>query len=441
MPTVITQRIGPFTQFVMSPETTPGTDAPGGYVLPIRDKVGFQIKQGTTEAPVFNNSILPYSRVYGAITADGNVPLGMEFTTLPAIFKLAMGAPVKTALVTGSLHDFSLAVGVVSLGSAGLQHTFGEATAQYVRAKYCRVKSISTSYAPSGVTPVDVAFVGSGDSATSDNSTGAVDNGYPAVSAFNGQAFINVLQITGMPAFKWNLDTGVAAFPVAFNGGVAASVNPGVINVSGSVELAMATDGSAPENNLIFYNYAVNQQLIPLTCLWANGPLALATKFMEITMPTCYFDRASMTAGGKTGITVSQNFNIVNDTTSKVAAYAFGTVIGPYTIGLGTSDVFAVKIDGGGILTITLTSGAQTVDQIVTTLNANGPFAAVATASNFLGRVKVASKGTTGASTSVQFNTGTANNCAALLGFNNTVIAGYSSPLVVRFWNAQNTAY
>lgn len=445
MANVLPQRIGPFTRFVMTPESAPGVNGSAGYVLPLRDKTGWQIKQPTTAAPVFNQSLMPFSRVWGLIDASGVVPMGLEFLTSPAVMKLPFGSAgyVKTNLPTGAYHDIFIPPGISTLGSVGLQGESGETTAQYLLGTYQRVRRLSTTYAASGVTPFDAEFVGAGTSSTTDIGGTKTWNGYPPVSMFNGQASINGIQVVGMPNFSWNLVTGANPFYGAFNGGAAVSVNPGVININGNVELAMATDGSLNESNLTFYNYAVNQQLIPLECAWFNGPLSTATMFLSLSMPTVAFDRMSNSFGGEQGLSIAQPYNMVpnnaDGTPSKTAAWVHGTVLGPYNIS-SSNNQFKYNIDGSGAVTYALTTGsARTVAQIVTELNADSTFLTKAVADQWGGYLRITSK-TKGTTSSVQFVT-VANDSNATLGFGTTSIAGYNTPFLARFWNSNQVAY
>jgi len=447
MPNMVPQRIGPLSRILWYPEAsgTPGVDpgSPVGYVLPLAAQSGVKVTQPTVSAPVFTGSLMPFQRMYGQISAGGQLALGLELLTCPYFLKAVFGSTgyTKTNLVTGAYHDFYIPAGVTIVGSGQLQNEFLEATALFLREKYLRVGSIGMAYAASGPAPFNVGLVGSGDSATTDLAGTKTNNGYTPLNHFNGQAFVNGIQVVGMPAFAFNLSTGAAPFPVAFNSGINGSVNPSNINVSGNLDLAFASTGSGVENDLTYYNYAVNQQIIPLDCLWANLPLATMTGFWNILLPSNYFDRASMAAGGAAGLTVSQPYNMVNDATaSKVAAYQHGTVLGTYNI-TAANNQFKYSIDGAAAVTYALTLGAtRTVAQIVTELNVSGPFTAVATADALGGYLRVTSK-TKGTTSSVSFVT-VASDSNATLGFiPTTVISGYNSPLVIRIWSSSQTAF
>src|SRR5579859_3657004 len=102
----VAQRIGPSTRLLYYPETTRGADpgSPAGVVVPLRAASGFRITRGEVKAPIFNNSILPFSTAPAAVTASGPLPCGLEFNTSGFFFKAPFGATGyrKTNLVTGT---------------------------------------------------------------------------------------------------------------------------------------------------------------------------------------------------------------------------------------------------------------------------------------------------------------------------------------------------
>ncbi|HEV7428261.1 MAG TPA: type II secretion system protein [Thermoanaerobaculia bacterium] len=100
----------------------------------------------------------------------------------------------------------------------------------------------------------------------------------------------------------------------------------------------------------------------------------------------------------------------------------------PFTITTGGSgnNIFSVRTEAGVTVNVALPGGNLTALQVAQTLNANATFALYATADPPNGtlvpvfnRVRITSKGRAGSS--VQFLTGTANNCGAALGFTNGV--------------------
>jgi hypothetical protein len=443
------QRLGRFTRATLYRETSRGSDAgiTGGYVVQARadQEATFAAKQTTSPAPAAKGNLRPDDATYDNIDASGSLPQWLDFLTAPFLFRGVVGSVGYStiALVTGALHRIFIPSGLCTPDSFQLQYEFLEATAQYIRNRYVMLKSLGVGYPQKGAVPLDCDLVGSGDEVYTDLAGTKTDNAYTATNTFNGTAKLAGKVLTGINDFKWMLDTGVVADPSAMNGGIAGSVNPDNINCTTNLTLKLATDGSNPENNLNLLNYGLAQTPVSLDCLWANLPVATATQWMRVVMPNNVIDRASPPIGGKNGKTQKATLRMV-DRGATIAAEAFGTVIGPYAITASSNDKFAVKIDGAGTITVTLTPGAsRTAQNIVDDLNANGGFSAVATADVYNGRVRVTSKqiALTGASSSVQFDTAVANNCAATLGFNNTSIPGVTSPLLITFYNPITTAY
>ncbi len=459
MPSSITQRIGALSRADIFPEGTRGSDSgiSTGYRLHLRDKPSLAASRPEVDAPDWDGTLMPFSTAPGEIGVSGSLPLGLEFTDCGTILKMPFGTAgySRVALVTGSLHNFFIPATVATALSAQIQYKYGETTALYERMKYAMVKSLGLAYATGGAAPLDVEMVASGDVAFTDLGVTPTDNGYSGVSVYNGYARMAVaalaptwLSLAGIKNFRTTIDTGASAESVAFNDGVAGAVNASKFAVRGNLELMKAVGGSLAESDFTFLNNAINRNLMYYNCLWADaavsGPSTFPTKFLQMDMNGLRFGRQSSTPGGRAGVTTNQPFTLVNDATfGKIAGRAFGTVTGPYLIGAGTN-IFSVKINGGATIDVTLTQGAaRTAANIVSELNADGTFAAVAVADVFCGKVRVTSKqvSAAGASSSVQFITGTANNCSAVLGFNGTAISGFNTPFLLQAWNGQNSDY
>jgi len=184
----------------------------------------------------------------------------------------------RVALVTGSLHNFSALTGVMTPISGQLQGEFGEGTPLYERARYNLVKSLAFAYANGGSAPLDVDFVGNGDTAYTDLAGVKTDNGYSGVSVYNGLARIAIaalaptwLTLAGIKNFRAMLDTGAQREDVAFNDGVAGSVNPSVFSLKGNLELMLANGGAGAEADFTFLNYAINRNLMYYDCEWTDA--------------------------------------------------------------------------------------------------------------------------------------------------------------------------
>lgn len=467
MPNFVSQRIGPQSRTILYLEGTRGSDAgiTQGYVVPLRDKHSFVIARPEGVLPYYNGGMQGFGSAPGMITAAGALPCQFEFLTSPVWFKMGFGSGgyTRTSMVTGSVHAFAppAAPTPISPVTGQIQNEYLEATAQFERARYVLPRKLGTSYANSGGAPFDVDLVGVGDAAFTDLGGAKTENGLPGggVSVYNGSARMAVAALNptwfnlgSVSSFNAGLDFQTVVEPVAFNGGVGGSVNISTPQLSGSLALMFAQDGSNPENNFNFLNYAINRNVMSWNCVWADADVnggqtgtAFPTAWAELFIATARFDRRGTTAGGRAGNTIAQNYvHVLDPTLSKVPASTFGTVVGPYNITTGTNDVFTVKIDGGANITVTLTGGtARTAAQVAADLNANGTFSTAAVADAFNGRVRVTSKQATltGASSSVQFVTGVLHGCETVLGYNGTVVAGFNAPYVWRYYNSQNVNY
>jgi hypothetical protein len=438
----IPQRQGVKTRQIFYPEDAGamGTDpaVPKGYVMPLADEGSFGTDQGLIQAPVYKGTRRPFGVVSGNVTAEGEDPYGLEFRTFPRVLKELVGPDgyVRPGGGTTSLHRFYVPTDPdAEMGSCQLQNESLETPKQILRNRGVRPGTISLAYANEGVARYGVAWMGTGDEVRTDLAGTVTDEGYKAVSFFNGFAKLNGYFLVGMTDFSITIDPGLSRSDAAFREGIAAGINYNVINVAGRLALMFSTNGAAPENNMNFYDLAVNQTPVPLDIAWSDAPASQATAWCRIILPATRFSRRGFRPGGSAGKIITQDYQVVDDISGDLAAEKFGTIRGTYNL-TGTNNVFGVKIDGGATLSVTLPTGAAvTTDAIVTALMANGPFAAAATASNFMGRVMVTSK-TKGASSSVQYDTAVANSAHTALGFDNVAFTGFTDiPFLIEVYN------
>jgi hypothetical protein len=460
MPNSVAQRIGPLTRKILTRETTRGADpgSPTGVVLALRDLDGVAATRPEVDASYYNGTAIGLATAPGPINAGGRTPLWLDFTTIGNILQMPIGTSAysRVGLVTGSLHNFPLPAGVFTPLSGQLQDEYLEGTPAFERLRYQLVKAIALSYANGGAAPFDVDWVGSGDSVFTDIGGTKTDNGSsnPA-SVYNGFARMAVaalaptwFPLAGIKNFNLTYDTGATAEPVGFNDGVSGSVNPSMFSVKGGLELMTANGGTGFEADFTFLNNAINRNLMYYDCEYADasatGPVTFPSKWLRIVAAGLRFERRSASSSGRAGITTNQSFWLVNDfTLSKIAAESFGTVVGPYNISAGVNDIVSHNIDAIGASSVTLTPGAtRSALQICNDLNGNGTFAARALADVFNGRVRITSKQTAGSgSTSSVALTAAANNANATLGFNTTVITGFTTPFLFQLYNLLNTNY
>jgi hypothetical protein len=430
MPNAVPQRVGAYTRIVFYPETAYGADpgSPLGYVLPLAGESGFEITQPLVGVPVFKADRLPDENTYGDISAQGPIALNLDFMTLSRIFKELVGASGYSRPGGGStsLHRFIAPSDFTGPGSCQIQSEQKQATAQFDRARGCRIGAIALrSGAEAAGATVDVNFMGNGDVVGTDLAGTVADEANNATSYFNGRIRLDDTLLVGLTNLTLNIDPMLSRQPAAFNDGIAAAINYGKFKISGSLGLIFGLDGSNPENNKTFYNKAVNQADVKLECIWTDLPVGTQTMWHRFRTSQARFGRRSFKPGADGGLMITQDFDVRRGG-NKFAAEAIGTTKDTFNIGASTFNV-GVKIDGGGTLTIALTQGAaRTADQVVADLNADGPFSAVALAVNFLDQILIRSKGTGGSSTSVQLDAAQVNNAHTVLGFDGTSRSGLS---------------
>lgn len=430
MPNAVPQRVGAYTRLLFYPETTYGADAGAtlGYVLPLAGESGFEITQPLVGVPVFKADRLPDENTYGDISAQGAIPLNLDFKTSSRIFKELVGASGYTRPGGGatSHHRFIAPSDFTAPGSCQIQMDQKQATAQFDRARGCRVGAIALrSGAEAAGATYDVNFMGNGDVVQTDLAGTVADEANNATSYFNGRIWLDDTILVGMTNLVLNLDPQLSRQPAAFNDGIAAAINYGKFKISGSLGLIFGLDGAGPENNKTFYNKAVNQADVKLECAWTDLPVDSSTAWIRFRTSQARFGRRNFKPGADGGLLINQDFDVRRGG-NKFAAEAIGTIRGTFNIG-ATTDVLGVKIDGGATISVPLINGAaRTTDQIVADCNGFAGFNTVATAVNFLNRVLIRSKGTGGSTTSVQIDTGVIDTAHAVLGYDGTSRAGLS---------------
>lgn len=439
----INRRQGVKSRQIMYPEpdSTFGQDAtvPVGYIMPLADESGFGTDQGMTEAPVFKGNRKAYGIVYDNIMASGESPYGLEFRTFLRVMRQFVGPNgyVRPGGGVTSLHRISVPTANDAVpGSVCLQDESLETPVQYIRNRGVRAGTINLSYANAGVARYGVGWTGIGDEVQTSLAGTVNDDDYKAASYFNGYMSMNGYDLVGLSDFSISFDGGVSRGDAAFREGIGSSVDFGVINVTGSLGLQMATNGAAPENNLNYYNMAVNQQSIPIDVAWANDKIATADQWCRIIIPGTKFSRRGFRPGGSQAKSITQDWRVEqNATTNGIAAEKFGTIRGPYNIGAGNA-ILGVQVNGGATIPITLVQGAaRTVAQVVTDINANATFTALGTASVFMGRVMLRSL-LKSSSASMKVDTAQATSAHTVLGFDGILFSGKSdTEWLMEFYN------
>lgn len=408
-------------------DTAPGVDpgSPVGYILHLADEAGFGTSDKLIDAPRFVGNRDPDDVINGNITADGENPYALEFRTFPRLLKDGFGASgySRPGGASTTLHRLVPPPAGGIMGSGQLQDESLETPVLFTRNKGVRIGGVNISYAQEGVGRYGMPFMGVGDEVYTDLGGTVVDEGYSAVSYFNGSAKLNGFFLVGMSEFSIALDFGLSRQDAAFRAGIAAAINYGKISAKGKLGLTFNTSGSAPENDLNFYNMAVTQTAIPLEIVWANNPIELATMWCRIVLPGVRFSRKGFRPGGAMGKIITQDYSAKN---GDIAAEKFNTVIGPNIV-LTTANKLGIKINGGATVPVTLGTASTTitVTQAVAAINAVAGFNTLATAEVWHGRIMLRTIGK-GSAFSLQIDTAQADSAHTILGFDGVAEIGIS---------------
>jgi hypothetical protein len=452
---MLRQRAKVNSQLVLiGPETVFGADTAltTGQILNLAAESGFGTTQARKEVPVWKGKAYPHKSVLTQIMAGGKAPFQLEFLTAARLWRLMVGANgyARPGAAATTLHDFQIPTAVGSLAdSCQLQESSYEATASHSRNRGVLVNQLDLNYGTDGGADFAGEFIGVGDELQTALVTGGnvVDEGFTPVNFFDGQLLVNGVSVLGMTSFQFNLNAGISRTNAGFQGGKAGSLVGSVFTPSGSLGLLTSTTGSNPEADFNFYNYAVQNQTIPIDAVWCNAPMASADLYCRLRLPGTKWTRGKWKPGGQGGLQITQPYR--GEEVGNIAAEVFGTVrpsaTSPVVITLGVNDKFALQIDGGATLaTITLAAGSYTdVSAFVTAINAVGAYNAVCVADSWMGRLRITSKqvGGQGPTSSVKFDTAVANNCASTLGFTNALWIGYYVPFLLQFYNTKGTNY
>ena len=436
------QRQGIKTRDLFIPnEPSLGTDpvTPVKYVMDLLDEAGFGSTQPLNRVPVYKGKRRGGSSTLGDITAEGENPYGLEARIFPRILKTALGSDsyLRPAGGTSKLHRLVIPTNAsAEAGSCQVQYESLETPVQITRNKGTRIGGINLAYAGGGAAArYGVNFMGIGREVKTDVGGTIVEYPFKAFSFMNGYAKLAGYYLTGMTDFRINIDFGAARQDAAFHAGEAAAIGYGEVFPSGSLGLMWSTSGLAPENNMNFYDMAVNQQNIPLDVAWANNPVDLADQWCRIILPTVRFSRRGFRPGGAMGKNITQDWQMVDEADADIAAELMAENMGPYQ--LTTDNKLGLKLGGGATVPITLGTASTliTAEDVIDAINANVTFAAYGEAFEYMGRFMMRSNGT-GSTYSIQVDTALTDSAHEILGLDGVARLGLDdTPLVFEFFN------
>ncbi len=427
-------RQGPLSRISRYRETTWGTDptTPNAYLIPFLTD-GFQLRQPRAAGNFYDGVMSAKGSYLEAVSCQGEITTSLDYWAVGYDLMDTLGSTGYTRV--GSFHRW---VGLGNPLPHGIRKEFLQSPAIVHRYPAVVATVLRFAQAGRGQQQYGVTRLGSGAEVLTDiASTTLVDTTTKATNSYyNGQLYQDGSLLGNPAAFDLTVDRKVTGKEGLFSGGTLSAYSVGVPEVRGTLGKVFTTDDGDT-----FYLAAKNETASSIICVYANKPVTgNPTAFLRIILPMVLFDRMATAAGGDTIPDQSQTFYAQIPSTY-YPGHAIGTLAG--TFNLTASDcVVSVKPEAGATIDVTLATGsAVTTDAIVTALNADGGFSAKLKASNFLGRLEIASKDTT-SSSSVQWQTATTNSAHSKLGFTNTTWSGYAgAEMYVELYNATSTDY
>jgi hypothetical protein len=349
-------------------DTDVGLLAANTAVMPIADKFAFGTKGDLIEAPVFKGDRQPFSSILGLLNARGDTPIQLEHTFLGRILKNFLGgSSASVATGGGFLHYFPYDSTLVP-GSCQFEKQWNDQSPLYIRNKGVRLDSMRYGFTPAGVAGYTLGAMGRGDEVQTSAGLTPNDDGYTGRSYFHGYARLGGTLLAGMTGYDMTVMNDLSREDVGFLAGLAGSINPGIFQVKGNLELMLEVD-------LSYYNYAVNSTLVAIEMMWANKLLGQETQFYRVCIPLCRFSRGDLwrsavaSASGSRSPSTPRTIRRRPGPRPGRASSSRASV--PFAIVGGVNDKVGIKVDGGGTITKTLTAGAaRTAAQIVTDIGA-----------------------------------------------------------------------
>lgn len=422
--------------------------APEGFIMPIDGADTYFTAQPLQEAPTFTGppGEAP-DEVPGEITASGGMRLNLDFIFSGHVAKaFTGGSTVPVATAGAYMHYFPLAVPPLS---GCVQKEWLDGTiAEYLRIAGTFVDTWTLPTSTSGAQKSQLALMGYGieyntatDGSLANLGGTKTRPAYKATSSFYGSLYQNNTSLATVVNFPPALSRKMSRQSVAFNGGIAGSINAGLPRAQGALELIY--DKS---RNLADYDLAVQATPVEIGVVWADRKLTSINAFLYLALPYVILERRGPAAGGEQGFTFPQNFKLAFDPTASQMPGFVVSANGPWTFVAATTDKLGIKIDGGGTQTITLTTGSsQTAKQVCATINATltGGVAEVfpGDAGGVGGRFRIRTN-TRGTSGSVAIDTTVTHSAHSMLGFDSVVRAGKAaSSMHVYLLNSQSLQY
>lgn len=388
---------------------------PNAFLLGLFAQEGFRTNQPRNQATIFEGTLTSKGSWKGKIAAVGPRIMSMDYHVVGYDLMNIMGLSGYTRV--GTLHRWA---GFGLPPTYQLQKEYTQATAIIHRYPGIVSTMFKIAGAVEGQQQYTIEQLGKGSEARAAIAgTVVVDQlQRTAFNYFDGAIRKDDVVLANISTFSNTIDRKVAPKDGQFQGGQLAAYSVGVPLVEGDLGLIFSTDDGDT-----FYDQAINDTIVGLSCLWANKPLSAGpTMFLRISMDAILFSRTEPGVGGDLVPDQTQHYIAQLPAGLYHSARSFGTILGPYVL-TGANNVFSAKPEAGATVNVTMGTGSLTAAQLAVVLNADGTFSPKFVAYDLNGRLEYRSKDQTVAS-SVQWQTATANSAHTVLGFDATLWTG-----------------
>ena len=431
-----TPRQGPLGRMYHIREASWNVDptTPTIHLMPLHAQEQFRTDQPREQAVVYEGTFQSKGSYKGPIDASGDREMSMDYKYVGYDLMDILGSAGYSRV--GTLHRWT------SLDLPlpyQLQKEYTQSTAIIHRYPGIFATLMRVAGAVSGQQMYTISQLGKGGEARA-----AISGATPTdilerkgYSTFDGSILKGTNFLANVSAFNFSIDRKVTPKEGYYAAGERAAVSFGTPLIEGDLGLIFTT-----EDGDTFYDEAINDTVVTLSCLFANKPLVAGpTKFLRFWMDAVLFSRTEPGVGGDQIPDQTQHFIAqLPDSGVYHPATAIGTVLGPYVF-TGSNNVVSVKFEGGSTIDVVIATGTKTAAQVAALLNVDAGFLAKGKAYDLNGRLEIRSLDTT-LSSSVQWQTATANSAHTLMGFDTTTWTGYApSELYVELFNDVSANY
>ncbi|MCK5541710.1 MAG: hypothetical protein KAI40_03385 [Desulfobacterales bacterium] len=299
----MTQATGALAKLVLGFETTFGTAAAAGFVIPINSST-LKMSRNQTQPATITGNINPVEPYDGNSSVSGEINVPIDSLAFWYMLKAALGVPVTTGASSPYAHAFKAGTTRPSLT---LEHQFTDlATPKYFLYTGCKISTISLSAGDDGELVATFGVVGTSEViGTSPFDADPTDLGFARLknnqlTLKEGGSTISNAKMVDC-SINFNVDTGQY---VIGGGGVLGSIPEGVMTITGNLNalfedtvlLQKALDSTESSLELTFEESATSKIVIlfpeikyALNSPGIEGPMGIA-----VSLPfAAYYTNAS----------------------------------------------------------------------------------------------------------------------------------------------------